>query len=119
MNAETSSKASFYRHRIAALNADLTEAQSHLSNIVHECERQGHAWGEPVYDPIRQPEIHDQGDTPGTMGVDFRARTIRQHRWTRTCKNCGHTQFTVGPISSESHTKAVPTGKSPVFGGRT
>jgi hypothetical protein len=104
---DRNAEASHLRASIQTLSQQLEAAKTALDNLVDSCL---HQWGDPVYDPEYIPGYHIPGDPPGTMGVDRRSPmdvpSKTNERWRRTCKNCGHTEWT---------THAKPTGKSPVF----
>lgn len=57
-----------------------------------------HVWTPVMYDPLVREAYTAPGDTPGTMGVDFRGPCYvpRQEtpRWKRTCETCGLVEYT-------------------------
>ena len=81
--------------KIDTLKNQLSAAQNELAGIERNCR---HEWNEPQYTPEYRPGYTEPGDTPGTMGIDWRgscyvtAETIP--KWTRTCRICGKTETT-------------------------
>jgi hypothetical protein len=57
-----------------------------------------HVWSPITPDPIVREAYTDPGDTPGTMGVDWRGPCyVPRHetpRWKRTCETCGIVDYT-------------------------
>lgn len=89
MNAQTQ------RKEIEELEYQLKtkrDALAHSERICH------HRWSEPQADHIYRAGYTEPGDTPGTMGIDFRgpyyvpSQTTK--RWKRTCEGCGKIEHT-------------------------
>lgn len=92
---------------IASLESYLRSKKAALDALRAACR---HEWGPIKYDPVIRPAYRDPGDTPGTMGVDFRGPQYvpesRTDRWTRTCLLCDETEVTT---STEDHVIKSPT----------
>lgn len=73
----------------------LESLQSLLKQIQDKCK---HEWTDPISDDLVVKAYTDPGDTPGTMGVDFRGPCYvpesRTKRWRRYCPLCDKTEFT-------------------------
>lgn len=83
------------RSNVDDIEQKLNEARQKLNFIVRQCH---HEWG-PITDCSEyKPGYTIPGDTPGTCGVDYRgpisvgSTTVK--KWSRTCKICGHVDFT-------------------------
>lgn len=83
--------------------AALSSAKARLDQLVSNCARRGHSWGEVTYTPEHRAAYTIPGDRPGDPGfggVDRRfdchvpSETIK--KYTRVCQCCGEAQ-TVGP----------------------
>lgn len=80
---------------IATLREQVRRKEWQLFEIQRTCK---HKWTAPKYDPIIRPGGSSPGDTPGTMGVDFRGPCSwpeeRTPRWSRTCTVCNKVEYT-------------------------
>jgi hypothetical protein len=80
--------------RIDSLESQIRVAREELVGIQRSCP---HSWSSR-YNPVVREAYRDPGDTPGTMGIDFRGPMYvpRQEtpRWTRTCSRCFKTEDT-------------------------
>ncbi len=83
----------------------MKKAQQEISSINSNC---SHSWGETEPDHVYHKAYTSPGDTPGTMGVDFRgpchvpART--DHRWKRVCEKCGKVEKTTATKTTTTET---------------
>jgi len=85
-----------------ALSKQITDARDALRALeAQQADTQRrcrHEWTPIKYDPIVREAYRDPGDTPGTMGVDFRGPTyVPRHetaRWSRHCPKCELTEYT-------------------------
>lgn len=81
--------------QVAPLNVMIITIKSQIGHIQTRCQ---HRWGETKYTPEHTTAYTTPGDTPGTMGVDFRGPVQVPSRttdlWTRVCEICGKTAVT-------------------------
>jgi hypothetical protein len=86
---------------IEAKRRELEAAEQALRNADAACR---HEFGTAENADIYHPPYTIPGDTPGTMGVDYRGPchvpSKTEKRWRRTCKKCGKVEFTTR-IASE------------------
>ena len=80
-----------YEHDKARLEALLAEAE-------RNCHHGEHRFGPTEYVPIHHEGFRDEGDLPGTMGIDWRGPSYvpswDDPRWRRVCQDCGREEFT-------------------------
>ena len=82
---------------IRRLTRDLEQKNNRLQALRRSC---NHKWNDAngIYNPIVQEGYVSLGDTPGTMGVDYRGPVVvpreTKPRWTRRCLICGHVEHT-------------------------
>lgn len=83
------------RKEIEELERRLKAKRDALTHAERICQ---HQWSEPQPDHIYREGYTDPGDTPGTMGVDFRGPCYippqTTKRWKRTCALCGKIEHT-------------------------
>jgi hypothetical protein len=93
------------RNLVGKLKDELTKAEKDLKNYVTKC---NHNF-ETKYDPVYTPAYTIPGDTPGTMGVDWRGPVYvpakTQERWKRECEKCGLVEYTT---KTEDIIKKIP-----------
>lgn len=83
------------REAVEQTESRLEEYKRQLDMAVKMC---SHHWEDPVYDPIQSDGYTIPGDTPGSMGVDWRGPVdvppSTKDRWSRECSKCGEVQCT-------------------------
>lgn len=77
------------------LEQEAAQKKAAAESLVRKCQ---HSWDETRYTPDYQAAYTIPGDTPGTMGIDYRGPchvpSKTTPRWSRTCKNCGVVETT-------------------------
>ena len=98
------------RRELEQAEADLKSKRHQLEVIENTCR---HEWGPTKYESVVTMPAHEEGDAPGTMGVDYIRRhwvpEQRRDEWTRTCKKCGKKERT---SETEEHVSRTPKFRS-------
>jgi hypothetical protein len=86
------------RVHIRQLQDDQHTAETRLATLVRNCR---HDWSEVKYDPIVREGYHYEASGGG---VDYRpggyVPRSEEKRWSRTCKLCGHTEYTKEQVAT-------------------
>jgi len=81
--------------KIYRAKKDIELAQQAINKHDRECL---HIWSESIRDYIHHKGYTSPGDTPGTMGIDFRGACYiepsNEKRWKRICQKCGKVEYT-------------------------